>query len=135
MTTSTLTLTLTYALPSAPPESGSEWTESRDYPGVRAEVALPMAPGGLLPRLRAEVLCCGKLLCPSWGELGDGVRYLARYFYAPTLAAAEAEARAWHAEGAAVVANVVAAREARLARRTETIRRAHEIYATVRAPE
>jgi hypothetical protein len=135
MTNLTLTLTLTYTSPLHPPESGSDWSESRDYPGVRAEVSLPMGPGGLLPRLRAEVCCCGEMLLASWGELGEGFRYLDRDFYAPTLAAAEAEARAWHAEGAAAVASVVSSREARLARRAETIRRAHETYTTVRAPE
>jgi hypothetical protein len=88
-------------------------------------------------------LCCGEQLAMLWGDLyrgpdDDGLaeyRYVCRLFRRPTLEAAEAMARAWHAKGAAVIDGVLAARRARLAQREATIAAAHARPGTIEIPE
>jgi len=56
-------------------------------------------------------------------------------FRAPTLEAAEADARNWHAAGNAVVSDIILDRAARLAEREATIARAHSRPGSVIIPE
>jgi len=149
---SPLTLHLSYEPPCEPPDSGADWPEERDYPGVMAEVRLPVETRELPAEegagdLRAdlqhkELCCCGETLVPGWGEPWHGenglarcaYRYRVRIFHAPTLEAAEAAAYAWHAEGVEAIGRIIAARETRMAQRAATIAAAHARSGTIEIP-
>jgi hypothetical protein len=138
-TSSPLSLTLSYAPAISPPASGHSWDDDIDYPGVMAAVSLPTNEhsfGKFLSRdlVEESQACCGQYLSSKWGDVSTNCRVVSRTFRAPTLAAAEAAARAWHAEGAAVIAGIVARRNARLVRREATIAAAHAVHGEVAAP-
>jgi hypothetical protein len=136
METIELKLELSYAPPTAAPSSGSEWEQERDYPGVCAVVSLPA--GEATQTVPEEIVspkqqCCNEYLTGQWGYLGEDRRRRerTRTFFAPTLAYAEAAARAWHAEGTAVISSVLSARMVRLAQREATIAAAHAVHGEV----
>jgi hypothetical protein len=141
---SPLTLELLYEPAEPAPETGCDWPDERDYPGVKAIVTLPVRDdnsGNLRLDLISEVECCGAELGASWGmrygfgrEPGPQCQRRERVFRAATLEAAEAAARSWHAEGVAAVARVLAARETRLAQRGRTIAAAHAQLGTMAVP-
>lgn len=140
---SPLSLHLSYEPAKEPPSCGADWPEEQDYPGVRAEVRLPVewrrlpaeeGAGDLRSDLRQPLeQCCEEPLHWDWGTQYCGkhgedrctYRFRARVFRHSTLEAAEAAARAWHAEGAKVIADLLAARNTRLAQRAVTIAAAH----------
>lgn len=126
-TNSVLTLELETVPPAPAPTSGCEWDDSHDYPGVRAVISLPCEAGysHLRNDLISDVVVAGEHVGPGWGDHASGQRCKDRTFRGATLAAAEAEAIAWHAEAAAAIAPVLARREARLARREATIAQAY----------
>lgn len=69
------------------------------------------------------------MLGPLWGVSYGEVRIRDRIFRAPTLEEAEKEARAWHAEGEAVIETILKgrteARKAREEQRRATIAASH----------
>jgi len=123
MKMSILTLTLSYAAPDPPPPSGADWSTERDYPGVYAVVTLPTEGMELRRDLQCNLKCCDEILTLVWG-VPHGVtsiidravswpaRGKTRLFRAPTLEEAEKEARAWHAEGEAVIESILGVRKA-----------------------
>ena len=113
---------LEYVPPKDPPSFGCQWAEEVDYPGVVATMALPADENSYLRAdLTADAICCGDRLSCYWGEVAGGYRVKQQVFRAPTLEAAEARARAWYAEGAAVISGIVSARRARLLQRQATL--------------
>lgn len=132
-----LSLVLAYEPPASAPPWGSTWDDSIDYPGIRATVSLPCDEQSLLADecIARDTQCCGDLLVPSWGRWdGAGRRERWEIFRAPTLEAAEAAARYWHAQGCEVIDGLLRARAARLSRRDWTIVSAHAVHGTVMAP-
>lgn len=134
-----LKLTITYEPPEPPPASGDGWPDELDWPGVRATVSLPaLETTQRIPISSPSMTCCGDHLGSLWGEYettGNPRRSRSKVFRAPTLAEAEAKARAWHDAGRSTVLLVQATRTLRLVRRAETIARAHETHGEVEAPE
>ncbi len=115
----------TYALPDAPPASGSSWETWLDFPAIKLTLMLPSDPEHryLADELRDyDVSVLGESLRPSWGTFDESsARYacisFSRVTFTESLAAAMAAGKA----AIESVRRVLDARAGRLSERDRTI--------------
>jgi hypothetical protein len=130
--TTHMTATLSYLPPLPAPNSGANWSDFEDYPGVLAVVRT--AGTELHPALRGEHTIGGCNACACWafpGAPGGNHRMTEEGFRAPTLASAEAQARGWLIGVKAEISAILAKRELRLAKRAATIAAAHAAHGEI----
>jgi hypothetical protein len=130
--TAHMTATLSYLPPLPAPNSGANWSDFEDYPGVLAVVRA--AGRELHSDLRGDHKIGGCYACACWAFAGAGEpshRLTEEKFRAPTLASAEAQALVWLIGVKAEISSILAKRELRLAKREATIAAAHAAHGEI----
>jgi hypothetical protein len=126
------TATYSYAPAPAAPDSGAAWDDSVDLPRVIARLDLPGKKEEndkyplLVGPLRSSESVLGMELLDTWGSRDNDRRYTQITYHERSLTLSLATARARIAKAVATLRGVVAAREARLAKREATIAAAEE---------
>ena len=128
------TATYSYVPPKDAPISGSEWDDNLDLPGVVVTLSLPASREGsnyyptIVGPIRSTAKVFGQEMNELWGRSNEenDCRLMSRTYRQRSLALSLATARADVAKDIPTLRGVVAAREARLAKREATIAAAEE---------